>query len=92
MFKVEFGALQQAAGDIKTGANNIDSKLSQMDQSLAPLRSDWTGGASEAYVQAKAQWTQAITDMKMLLADIGTAVDSSQQDYTEGEKHNTNLW
>ena len=56
------------------------------------MRSDWTGGASEAYVQAKAQWTQAITDMKQLLTDIGTAVDSSQQDYTEGEKHNTNLW
>ncbi|GAA1238549.1 MULTISPECIES: WXG100 family type VII secretion target [Oryzihumus] len=92
MFKVEFGALQQAAGDIKAGANNIDSKLQQMDQSLAPLRSDWTGSASEAYTQAKAQWTSAIQDMKQLLADIGTAVDASHQDYSEGEKHNTNLW
>lgn len=92
MFKVEFGALQQAADDIKLGANNIDSKLQQMDQALAPLRSDWTGSASEAYTQAKAQWTSAISDMKQLLAELGSAVQSSHQDYTEGEKANTNLW
>jgi len=63
-----------------------------MDSALQPLRADWTGSASEAYQSAKAQWTQAITDMKQLLADIGNAVSTSHDEYQAGEKQNTSRW
>jgi early secretory antigenic target protein ESAT-6 len=90
--KVDFAALSGASADISTGANQIQSQLDQMDSALQPLRADWTGSASEAYQTAKTQWTQAITDMKQLLAEIGAAVSSSNDDYQAGERTNTARW
>jgi len=90
--KVDFAALQTASADIKSGANQIQSQLNDMDSQLQPLRSDWTGSASEAYVQAKQQWTTAITDMQQLLDSIGQAVNSSHDDYSSTEKSNTSRW
>lgn len=90
--KVDFGALSGASSDIGAGANKIQSQLDQMDSALQPLRADWTGSASEAYQTAKSQWSQAITDMKQLLADIGNAVSTSHDDYHAGEQKNTGRW
>lgn len=90
--KVDFGALSAASADITSGANQIQSQLDQMDGSLQPLRADWTGSASEAYQTAKTQWTQAIGDMKQLLADIGNAVSTSHDEYHAGEQRNTGRW
>jgi WXG100 family type VII secretion target len=90
--KVDFAALSGASADISAGANQIQNQLDQMDSALQPLRADWTGSASEAYQTAKTQWTQAITDMKQLLAEIGTAVSSSHDDYRAGEQKNTGRW
>lgn len=90
--KVDFGALSAASADITSGANQIQSQLDQMDGSLQPLRADWTGSASEAYQTAKTQWTQAIGDMKQLLADIGNAVSTSHDEYHAGEQKNTGRW
>lgn len=90
--KVDFAALQQAASDIKAGANQIQSELDNMDSSLQPLRADWTGSASDAYGQAKQQWTSAITDMQQLLDSIGQAVTSSHDDYNSTERANTARW
>jgi WXG100 family type VII secretion target len=90
--KVDFGALSGASADITSGANQLQSQLDQMDSALQPLRADWTGSASEAYQTAKTQWTQAITDMKQLLAEIGTAVSTSHDDYQAGEQKNTARW
>ncbi len=88
MFKANFGAIDAAAADIQTGANGIETRLQEMDQSLQPLRADWTGAASESYAQAKAQWTTAISDMKQLLVDIGRAVAEGNADYQLAENRN----
>ncbi|OLP56008.1 type VII secretion protein, partial [Salmonella enterica subsp. enterica serovar Javiana] len=73
---VDHGGLSAAAGDIAQGASKIESKLNDMDQALSPLKSEWDGSAKEAYTQAKQKWTQAITDMKLVLAEIGQAVET----------------
>jgi WXG100 family type VII secretion target len=90
--KVNFSALATASADITAGANQIESRLADMDASLQPLRANWTGEASASYEQAKATWTAAITDMKALLADIGRAVDASGQDYQATERANAARW
>lgn len=91
-FKVNFGALDTAAADIKSSGRALESRLDELDRQLAPLRSDWTGAASESYAQSKAQWTKAIQDMNLLLGDIGNAVTQSGQGYSGAESSNNNLW
>ncbi|WP_199422635.1 WXG100 family type VII secretion target [Actinotalea solisilvae] len=90
--KVNFSALSTAAADISTGANQLEAKLADMDRSLQPLRANWSGEASSSYEAAKAKWTSAISDMKLLLADIGKAVDTSGQEYNATEKNNAARW
>ncbi|WP_250447076.1 WXG100 family type VII secretion target [Actinotalea sp. C106] len=90
--KVNFGALATASADIVNGANQLEQTLANMDRSLQPLRANWTGEASNSYDAAKAKWTAAISDMKLLLADVGRAVDASGQDYQTTERANASRW
>jgi len=89
---VDHGGLSAAAGDIGQGASRIESKLNDMDHALSPLKSEWDGAAKEAYAEAKQKWTQAITDMKLVLAEIGNAVQTSNEDYRDGDKKSANLF
>lgn len=88
-FKVSFGALDTAAADIAASGKALQSRLDDLDRSLAPLRSDWTGEASESYQRSRAQWTQAISDMNTLLGDIGRAVGQSSSGFSGSEKSNS---
>ena len=90
--KVNFGGLSTAAADIQTGASRIESRLTDMDQSLQPLRANWSGEASPSYEAARAKWPAALTDMKALLAEIGRAVATSNDDYQATERANAARW
>lgn len=91
-FKVNFGALDTAAADIAGAGKALQSRLDELDNQLAPLRSDWTGAASESYAQSKAQWTKAIVEMNELLQQIGQAVRASGGSYQDTEKSNSTMW
>lgn len=90
--KVNFGALSTAASDIQTSSQKLERILDDMDRSLAPLRANWDGDASTAYTTAKAKWTSAITDMKLLLNDVGRRVDTSNTEYQDAERKNAGRW
>ncbi|WP_154792877.1 WXG100 family type VII secretion target [Occultella kanbiaonis] len=87
-FKANFEGIATAGADIVGGANKIEQQLADMDSQLQPLRADWTGAAAESYQTAKSQWSTAITDMKALLTEIGTAVGQGGQDYQSTENQN----
>jgi WXG100 family type VII secretion target len=91
-YKMNFGTVDTAGTDLVRGAGNIESKLGDMETALRPLQADWTGSASEAYVQAKAKWNQALTEMKVLLNDIGRQVSQDSQDGQANENRNKNRW
>ena len=91
-YKMQFGAVDTAGTDLVRGAGNIENKLNDMENALKPLQADWTGSASEAYVQAKAQWNAALTEMKSLLNDIGRQVSQDAADGQANENKNMNRW
>ena len=90
--KVNFGGLATAAADIQAGAGQIEARLNDLDQSLQPLRANWSGEAAASYEAARAKWTAAISDIKVLLNDVGRAVDASGQDYQATERSNASRW
>ncbi|MBK5250150.1 MAG: WXG100 family type VII secretion target [Actinomycetales bacterium] len=87
-FKANFGGIATASSDIGTAANNLEQKLNDMDSQLQALRSDWTGEAAESYQRAKTAWTTAISDMKVLLSEIGSQVGQDGQDFQAGDNRN----
>ena len=91
-YKMQFGAVETAGSDLGTGATNIETKLNDMETALKPLQADWTGSASEAYVQAKAQWNAALSEMKQLLTEIARQVTQDAADGQANENKNRSRW
>lgn len=84
--RVDHGGLETAAADLMTAVKNIDNRLTQLENELAPLRSDWTGQAQAAYTTAKGQWDQAMEDMRGILGSVGQAVSSSNDEYRSADQ------
>lgn len=83
---VDHGALDQASADLMNAARKIDSRLNQLEDSLKPLASEWTGAAQQSYHAAKAQWDQAIAEMVLLLGDVSLAVSRSNDEYRAADQ------
>jgi 6 kDa early secretory antigenic target len=83
--RVNHGALEQAAADLKAYAGKIDGRLNDLEGQLKPLQSDWTGAAKESYHVAKGQWDKAIAEMIQLLNDVSIAVGESNTEYKSAD-------
>lgn len=92
MLVVQFGALQQASGNIQAALNTMQSQLSQLESDAAPLVSTWAGEAQAAYRQRQDKWRTAAQDLAGILRDVKVAVDESAADYLATEKRNTALF
>jgi early secretory antigenic target protein ESAT-6 len=84
--RVNHAGLDQAADDLGQAVKRIDDRLNRLESELAPLRSDWTGNAQQAYTTAKAKWDNAMMEMKTLLAETSTAVTQSNQEYRAADQ------
>ena len=82
-FQVNYAALDAAAADITTGANNLQNCLDDLEQTLNQLRSSWEGQAQEAYNAAQVQWNQGLDGLKDVLTRTSAAVDSARSNYQQ---------
>jgi early secretory antigenic target protein ESAT-6 len=84
--RVDHAGLDAAADDLRRTVNDIDGRLDRLEQELAPLRSDWTGSAQQAYIAAKARWDRAIAEMRDLLDETGRSVRQSNLEYQAADR------
>ena len=83
--RVVHGGLDSVAHDLARAVAEVDERLDRLTGELAPLRSDWSGDAQQAYHHAKAVWDQAMTEMRDLLAQTQAAVVRANADYREAD-------
>jgi WXG100 family type VII secretion target len=79
--RVNHAGLDTAAQDMCRTVREIDERMGRLEQELAPLRSDWTGSAQQAYRVAKSRWDRAIEEMRDLLDETSRTVQQSNADY-----------
>jgi 6 kDa early secretory antigenic target len=84
--RVDHAALERAAQDLRQGVARIDDRLQRLEAELAPLRSDWSGEAQQAYVRARTSWDRAVREMRDLLEETGQAVHRSNADYRAADQ------
>jgi WXG100 family type VII secretion target len=84
--RVNHGGLDAASQDLATAVKAIDDRLNRLESELAPLRSDWSGEAQQAYTVAKAKWDGAMQEMKSILAQTSTNVAQSNSDYLSADR------
>lgn len=89
---VTFAALAEAAQQIQSTYNNLNTKLTDLESTLKPVVSTWTGTASENYQVQQQKWNQAQTDLNTVLQAIGKAVESAHDAYTQTETANSQAW
>ncbi|GCD89860.1 WXG100 family type VII secretion target [Nocardioides sp. LS1] len=84
--RVNHAGLDTASEDMGRTVKDIDDRLNRLEQELAPLRSDWSGSAQQAYTTAKAKWDGAIQDMRNLLEETSKAVYQSNAEYKAADQ------
>ena len=82
-FQVNYGALDSAAADIKSGASNLQGCLDDLENTLNQLRSSWEGQAQEAYNAAQVKWNQGLEGV---LSRTSAAVDSARSNYQQTDQ------
>ena len=87
-FQVNYGALDGAAADIKSGAANLQGCLDDLENTLNQLRSSWEGQAQEAYNAAQVKWNQGLEGLKDVLSRTSAAVDSARSNYQQTDQSN----
>jgi ESAT-6 family protein len=89
---VDFAAMHQAAADIQSAINKLNSDLDQLNQDAQPLVSTWAGSAQAAYQQRQQTWTNAANDLTQMLRDIQKALVESTSDFNSTENRNRDLF
>jgi WXG100 family type VII secretion target len=89
---VTFAALAEAAQQIQSTYNNLNTKLTDLESQLKPVVSTWTGNASQNYQVQQQKWNAAQTDLNTVLQAIGKALEAAHDAYTTTETSNTTAW
>lgn len=87
---VQFSHLAQVAADIKTGAQDIEQILNDMETELQKVT--WEGEAQVAYTDSKRKWNEGMTELKRILGEVGGGVDAAVQRYQEMEHRSASGW
>ena len=87
-FQVNYGALDGAAADIKSGASNLQGCLDDLENTLNQLRSSWEGQTQEAYDEAQRRWNQGLEGLKDVLRRTSSAVDAARSNYQTTDQSN----
>lgn len=83
---VSQAALAQTADDLGAAVSAMAARLAQLDQELAPLRTEWVGSAQEAYLIAKARWDAEIERLSDALVSARLSVMQSAAAYAEADR------
>lgn len=90
VIKVSPAELEGFSGKLQSSASELDSILEGLRSKLDGMQ--WLGGDKEAYEAQRAQWNSAVTDLNMLLNQIGRTVGTAKQDYVSTEGLNARMF
>ncbi|MEV4275888.1 WXG100 family type VII secretion target [Actinoplanes xinjiangensis] len=83
---VNFDSLNQARLDIAKAVNKLNADLEYLETEGKKLLGTWSGAAQEAYDQRQRTWQSASQDLQTILAQIGSALEQSKDDYQQTER------
>jgi len=90
--KVTFGELSAAQQSAASTSQRISGQLDELKRYLAPLAATWEGQAAQDYQVKQRQWDTAAADLTAVLAQIGVALGSANDNYQLVEQANARRW
>lgn len=90
--RVSFGELSAAQQSVASTSHRISGQLDELKRYLAPLAATWEGQAAQDYQARQRQWDTAAADLTAVLAQIGVALGSANDNYQLVEQANARRW
>ena len=78
--------LQSIAGQLNSGASNIESINSQLQSQVAPLGSDWAGVAQARFHELWAEWQRSSRGIQEALHGISQLMTQASTNYADTEQ------
>lgn len=86
--KVGYEALDGVASSLRGAALKIEDKITQLEQSITKEFANWEDDAQLAYHEAQRKWDGAMDAIKTIVAQMGTDVGLTNDEYKRAEKSN----
>lgn len=87
--KVNYAALEQAAGEVNKAQKLMETKLEQVEARVKKLAATWEGDAQVAYNAAQDKQNVAQSEYAQVLGQIEIAILDAKERYATGEKNIT---
>ena len=69
--------MRQRAGEVRTQGETFQDVVNRMQSIINELQSEWEGQASRAFAEQFERLKPAFNDMRQLIDDIGTQLNST---------------
>lgn len=90
-FRYEPKQLAQAARELSTGANAVDSELSRLRNRVEPLQQAFQGQAAQGFQELWKEWQDSATRLKASLDGLSKLLNGAAQNAQQMEDANTRL-
>ncbi|HEY4008489.1 MAG TPA: WXG100 family type VII secretion target [Pseudonocardia sp.] len=86
MYQTTPEEMQRAATQVQQTNEQIQAKLSQLHNQLAPLAGAWKGEASTAFTALMVRWDNDAKQLNQALQGIGESIQVSGRGYQQAEE------
>lgn len=89
---VTFGEIANAQQSVNTTQRNMNQELDDLKAFLAPMVATWSGDAAADYNIKQGQWDRSAHELNAVLAQIGVALGTANDNYNQAEQTNKVRW
>ncbi|MCQ4621509.1 WXG100 family type VII secretion target [Corynebacterium sp. CCUG 71335] len=83
VYSYKMSDAEQAADDLNSVMNNIESTLMEMESDMHKLAAGWEGSEQEHYQGIHGKWNSAADNIKMILGQVREALDDNTSNVAE---------
>jgi early secretory antigenic target protein ESAT-6 len=92
LIQVNYGAMDDGAGQIRSTLSRMQALFDELQGQVNQLLPTWDGTARDAYHQVQQNWNRLNTELNDALQQMGTGVDTANQNFQSAERANTQGW
>jgi WXG100 family type VII secretion target len=90
--KVEFGVLSDSADSVDRAAEQLQERLTAVDELVKHLVATWKGAASDEFHGYVRQWQHASDDLHASLRELHRTLTTAHGNYAAAESANLRMW
>jgi WXG100 family type VII secretion target len=92
VLSVDFSVLESAAESIAQSIEDIERTLDELGGFISEITAVWSGGASDGFQNAVAEWNKAALDVRDELAYLHRLVTTAHHNHASAVRTNTAMW